>query len=92
MSDTKKLAEQTRSLIDHLHHRQAMIANHLKGISYETSGTLKKSKSVSFLDDELDESNGNDVRVGMFDLSRDSFQVLPSNFRRRRSVYGRVPS
>lgn len=63
MGDTKKLAEQTRSLIDHLHHRQAMIANQYRSITNETSGTLKKSKSVSFLDDELEETNTNDIRV-----------------------------
>lgn len=63
MGDTKKLAEQTRSLIDHLHHRQAMIASQYKSITNETSGTLKKSKSVSFLDDELEETNTNDIRA-----------------------------
>jgi hypothetical protein len=52
MESGKNLAEQTRSLIDHLNVRQVMISNQLKTITNETMGILKKSKSVSFLDDE----------------------------------------
>ena len=52
MESGKKLAEQTRSLIDRLNVRQAMISNQLKTITNETPGILKKSKSVTFLDDE----------------------------------------
>jgi len=48
----KNLAEQTRSLIDRLNVRQTMISNQLKTITNETTGILKKSKSVSFFDDE----------------------------------------
>jgi hypothetical protein len=52
MEHKKNLAEQTRSLIDRLHVRQAMISNQLKTITNENTGILKKSKSVSFLDEE----------------------------------------
>lgn len=45
------LAEQTRSLIDRLNVRQVMISNQLKAIATENPGILKKSKSVSFLDE-----------------------------------------
>lgn len=61
MADSKQLAEQTRSLIDHLHRRQAMIVNQFKTINNDTTtSTLKKSKSVSFLDNN---SNSADLRV-----------------------------
>lgn len=46
------LAEQTRSLIDRLNVRQAMISNQLRNLTNETPGILKKSKSVSFLDEQ----------------------------------------
>jgi hypothetical protein len=52
MDSSKSLVEQTRSLIDCLHVRQAMISNQLKTITNENTGILKKSKSVSFLDNE----------------------------------------
>jgi hypothetical protein len=52
MASRESLAEQTRSLIDHLNVRQVMISNQLRTISNETMGTLKKSKSVSFMDDD----------------------------------------
>lgn len=52
MDKNQNLAEQTRSLIDRLNVRQAMISNQLKTITTENPGILKKSKSVSFLDDE----------------------------------------
>jgi hypothetical protein len=52
MDRNKNLAEQTRSLIDRLNVRQTMILNQLKTITNENTGILKKSKSVSFLDDE----------------------------------------
>ncbi|CAF4583869.1 unnamed protein product [Rotaria sp. Silwood1] len=56
MERSENLAEQTRSLIDRLKVRQAMISNQLKTITNDTMGTLKKSKSVSFLDDDDDQS------------------------------------
>ena len=46
------LAEQTRSLIDRLNVRQAMISNQLRNLTSENPGRLKKSKSVSFLDEQ----------------------------------------
>jgi hypothetical protein len=52
MNSGKNLAEQTRSLIDRLNVRQVMISNQLKTITNETPGILKKSKSVTFLDEE----------------------------------------
>jgi hypothetical protein len=52
MDRNKNLAEQTRSLIDRLNVRQTMISNQLKTITNEKTGILKKSKSVSFLDNE----------------------------------------
>ncbi len=52
MDRNKNLAEQTRSLIDRLNVRQTMISNQLKTITNENTGILKKSKSVSFIDDE----------------------------------------
>jgi hypothetical protein len=52
MDNSKNLAEQTRSLIDRLNVRQTMISNQIKTITNENMGILKKSKSVSFLDDE----------------------------------------
>ena len=51
MESSKSLAEQTRSLINRLNVRQEIISNQLKTITNDTIGTLKKSKSVSFLDD-----------------------------------------
>jgi hypothetical protein len=53
MESKKNLAEQTRSLIDRLNVRQVMISNELKTIANQTTGTLKKSKSVSFDDDDI---------------------------------------
>jgi len=52
MESSISLAEQTRSLIDSLNVRQAVISKQLKTISNETTGILKKSKSVSFLSDD----------------------------------------
>jgi hypothetical protein len=52
MESKKSLAEQTRSLIDSLNVRQAVISKQLKTISNEPTGILKKSKSVSFLSDD----------------------------------------
>ncbi len=52
MDNSTNLAEQTRSLIDRLNVRQTMISNQIKTITNENMGILKKSKSVSFLDDE----------------------------------------
>jgi len=52
MDRNKNLAEQTRSLIDRLNVRQTMISNQLKTITNENTGILKKSKSVSFIDDK----------------------------------------
>jgi hypothetical protein len=51
MESKKNLVEQTRSLIDRLNIQQAMISDQLKTITNETTGALKKSKSVSFIDD-----------------------------------------
>ena len=67
MADSKQLAEQTRSLIDHLHRRQAMIVNQFRTINNDTTSSLKKSKSVSFLDDHPDPT---DLRVAMTSLLR----------------------
>jgi hypothetical protein len=53
MESKKNLAEQTRSLIDRLNVRQVIISNELKTIANQTTGTLKKSKSVSFDDDDV---------------------------------------
>jgi hypothetical protein len=53
MESKKNLAEQTRSLIDRLNVRQVIISNELKTIANQTTGTLKKSKSVSFDDDDI---------------------------------------
>ncbi len=51
MDSNKNLAEQTRSLIDRLNIQQIVISNQLKTITNETNGRLKKSKSVTFLND-----------------------------------------
>ncbi|CAF1123473.1 unnamed protein product [Rotaria sordida] len=56
MASNESLAEQSRSLIDRLKVRQEIISNQLKTITNDPIGTLKKSKSVSFLDDDDDQS------------------------------------
>ncbi|CAM4794244.1 unnamed protein product [Rotaria magnacalcarata] len=56
MDCTKSLAQQTRSLIDHLKVRQNMISTQLKTITNDSVGSLKKSKSVTFFDVD-DQSN-----------------------------------
>ena len=52
MTSSKNLIEQTRSLINRLNNQQTVITNQLKTISNENPGILKRSKSVTFLDDE----------------------------------------
>ncbi|CAF0834602.1 unnamed protein product [Adineta steineri] len=51
MANSRSLAEQTRSLIDRLNVHQVVISNQVKTITNDTTGLIKKSKSVSFLDD-----------------------------------------
>lgn len=67
MDSNKTLAEQTRSLIDRLKVRQMMISNQLKTITTDAPGTLKKSKSVSFLDhgneNDDDDDDQSNIRV-----------------------------
>lgn len=65
MDRSKDLADQARSLIDRLNVRQAMISNQLRAISNDTTSTLKKSKSVSFLVND-DQSNMRVLKVNFF--------------------------
>ena len=59
MMNNINLAEQTRSLIDRLQTRQAIITNQFQTLTTVAS-TLKKSKSVSFLDDDNDDDDDNE--------------------------------
>ena len=65
MERSKDLAEQTRSLIDFLNVRQATISQQLKTITNGTTNTLKKRKSVTFLDHD----NQPNTRVQIFSFS-----------------------
>ena len=56
MPSRQSLAEQARSLIDSLNARQTVISNQIKTMTNDTPGILKKSKSVTFIDNEQSDS------------------------------------
>ncbi|CAF1444124.1 unnamed protein product [Adineta ricciae] len=63
MPSRQNLAEQTRSLIDSLNARQTVISNQIKTMTNDTPGILKKSKSVTFIDNEQSDPKALSDRV-----------------------------
>jgi hypothetical protein len=94
METSTNLAEQTRTLINHLHARQAFIAGQFQTINNENMGRLKKSKSVSFLDDDNDDNDEQSLtlsRVATRSMSLDCYIMsYICLFRHRLVVYGLV--